>query len=485
MFGRATPARFTLRMTLGAAGASTIEVAFASAVWITPERNTRNVKHSFVRRGVLVASTVGVLVSPFLGSIQSAHAVVPTGQIVVAAGGSDTTEKIMNDIAAADDGTQVDIAGTATTVRVFNIPTDPKPSPFVVPGDTGNGCNADQNWVKDPLAPAANTSPTLGTSPFGSTAGRNYLAAEDGGTLASSAGCIDVARASNTPRGTAGGDKATFENFAFALDSVSWATTSLKAPPTLSLAQIQGIYACTITDWSAVGGVAGPIQRYFPQVGSGTRSFFISDILGGVTPVDHPGTCPNMKLIEENQANGGILGTSNSVVDADIDKAILPYSAAVWSFQESKRINPTLDRRKGARLGAITASSLTASPIAWDGVGRNYFLDTSTVVTEANVKLNNSTVAFPGIRYVWNVVDSAGPTNSYLAARKLFGFVNTPSSTDISPLCSNSPAGDARQSAAYFAILSNGFAPLSTADAPGSGANSNVTGATCRRFTAA
>ena len=54
----------------------------------------------------------------------------------------------------------------------------------------------------------------------------------------------------------------------------------MKAPATLSRAQLVGIYDCTITDWATVGGVAGPIQRYYPQVGSGTRSFFSTDILG-------------------------------------------------------------------------------------------------------------------------------------------------------------------------------------------------------------
>ena len=93
------------------------------------------------------------------------------------------------------------------------------------------------------------------------------------------------------PRGLAS-DPVTFEYYAFALDAVSWASPSLQAPATLTLVQLQGIYNCTFTDWAQVGGGSGPIQRYFTQVGSGTGSFFQSDLLGGFDPTSVSTTTP-------------------------------------------------------------------------------------------------------------------------------------------------------------------------------------------------
>jgi ABC-type phosphate transport system substrate-binding protein len=63
------------------------------------------------------------------------------------------------------------------------------------------------------------------------------------------------------------------------------AATTTNAVP-LSTAQLNAIYSCTTTNWSAVGGAtAGTIIPIIPQVGSGTRSTFLADIgnptLGG------------------------------------------------------------------------------------------------------------------------------------------------------------------------------------------------------------
>ena len=69
--------------------------------------------------------------------------------------------------------------------------------------------------------------------------------------------------------------------FPFALDTlvmtVSKATPS-HAPASLTPAQIVSIYKGDTTNWSQIGGVAGAIVPMIPQAGSGTRSFFESQL---------------------------------------------------------------------------------------------------------------------------------------------------------------------------------------------------------------
>ena len=122
------------------------------------------------------------------------------------------------------------------------------------------------------------------------------------------------------------------------------------------------------------------------------------------------------------------------------------------------------------QLKGITAGAVNGNPAAWNAAESIYQLDSGAggVVLESNVKLNNPTPAFPGIRYMYNTVDSATP--NYAEAFGIVGFQNIASPGAIkSPLCNG---GD------VSALLSFGFAPLSTS---GGGA-SNLAGSTCRKF---
>src|SRR5262249_8416511 len=128
------------------------------------------------------------------------------------------------------------------------------------------------DWGNDPALPG-NTTPTKGIAPFGSGAGRDYLGQFEGGTgTAPDKGCVTIARSSGAPRGigTANGtDTANMHYYAFGLDTVTWASTSNKAPATLSIKDIQDIYFCVKTNWSQFpGGTDGEIIPYFPQAGS-------------------------------------------------------------------------------------------------------------------------------------------------------------------------------------------------------------------------
>lgn len=69
--------------------------------------------------------------------------------------------------------------------------------------------------------------------------------------------------------------------FPFALDTLAMAvsnSTPSHAPASLTPAQIVSIYKGDVTNWSQVGGTAGVIAPKIPQAGSGTRSFFESQL---------------------------------------------------------------------------------------------------------------------------------------------------------------------------------------------------------------
>jgi len=420
------------------------------------------------RRGAFLASALGTVAAQLLISMP-AQALLPPGEVAVAAAGSDTTDKLMTDLATDYTGSTVTINGAPATVRTYNIPALPPTAGYLVDGDAE--CS-NATWTKDPLAPTGNTAPTKGTAPFGSGAGRTYLTAQTADTVLNDGArpadkqCVDVARSSSYSTSAAN-----LRFYGFALDAVSWATTALRAPSTLTRQQITDIYDCVITDWGSLpGGSAGAIKRYFPQPGSGTRSFFISDVLVGKTSSYVPPVvagCSDPVFIEENK--GAATPSGPGIADADIDKAILPYAAGPWMYQESNRVNPTLDIRKGARLGGINNTATPfLSPVTWIGTDRVYSPN-SSVYSENNVSIvvAPAAPAYPGVRYVWNVLDSSTSANAgYQGALGLFGFVNTAGAAK-SPTCDGTSAGT---------IASNFFAPLSSTG----GGTHNVNNATCR-----
>jgi ABC-type phosphate transport system substrate-binding protein len=402
-----------------------------------------------------------------------AEAVLPPPQTMVASGGSDTTDKFMAAYMPTVDNTTVN----GHVVRTVSVRSQPNPNQ-VVQGDVH--CNVDIQWKTGPGG--SNGFGPLGAAvqdaPNGSTAGRNYLF-QQGTQPANLQGCIDTARSSSSRR-PIGQDRATFEYYSFALDAVNWATPSMKAPGQLTQTQLVQIYDCVITDWGQVGGTPGPIQRYLPQTGSGTRDFFVGQVLGKSTSYTFPsnGSCPPVKAsvldplgntipFEENQGK--------TIEPADIDKAILPYSGGVWSNHFANRLNPTLDLRNGVRQGGLTmdtAPNTKGLIVEWSTLDETYQLNTSPggVVTEANTVEVTPVAAnrYPGIRYVHNVVDSGLP--GYLEARGIVGFDNVASGAK-SKLCTSGPTGS------RSLIVTFGFAPLNTSEpVPGS----NLAGATCR-----
>ena len=82
------------------------------------------------------------------------------------------------------------------------------------------------------------------------------------------------------------------------------------------------------------------------------------------------------------------------------------------------------------------------------------------------MKLNNPTPDYPGIRYVFNVLDESSP--KYDQSNRYVGFVNLASGGAKSPLCNGAKAG---------IIEDYGFGPLDTTVGP-----TNLNGTTCREF---
>jgi phosphate transport system substrate-binding protein len=311
------------------------------------------VKRSLFRKGLASLAVVGIAATGLLvtGS-PPAHA-APDNVLTVV--GSDTTEDVVEKVLVNPQ------PGGAADNGLYNIISryDNNSSEFV-PGEAGL-CPDRTYYTTGGTVPPVG--PTL--APNGSTAGRNALRDVLNDSDANNNGCIDAARSSSTPRSVgASGDRATFQYSAWGLDFFSWSSASLNAPTELTLAEIRGIYNCTFTDWSQVGGTPGAIQRVVPQPGSGSFTYWRDTVLGFdplTTPAVLPPGCGATINLRDD---GGPLNehAGREVPVSAYQTAIFPYSGGQWAFQANSSINPTLDKRNGFQLRQITAeATFTAS----------------------------------------------------------------------------------------------------------------------------
>jgi phosphate transport system substrate-binding protein len=353
-------------------------------------------------RPLIAAVTVTVLL-PLGGA--PAHAVpAADAQVqVLAAAGSDTTQDVMGALLAAYGTDQV--ANPDGDVAV-NITVRPA-SPITVPADA----TCEQ---RDYVTAGQEAPPASYPAPASSGAGRAAL--RDAANLVGA--CVDIARSSSGP---AADDPAEFEYYGYARDAVSWAHFGGASAADLSLDDLRGIYACTVTNWNEVGGEDSAIVRYLPPAGSGTRSFFVGTVLGAEPST----TCGPILTAPEND------GTA--IPDADRAAAILPYSVAQWVAQAN---GASADARAGVEIGAIGGQNPVAGP---DGEGR--YRPEATVINGD----------FRGVRTVYNVLDTRLP--SYGQALRAVGF----DATGPGFLCS----GDA---AVTDLLTTFGFTPLPVDD---------------------
>ena len=369
---------------------------------------------------------------------------------VLAVVGSDTTQDVMGkvlqnyrDDTAYNDDTNIPGDDRDTLENVLSV----EANPHTVAAD--EDCTNAITYHSPPGAGEV-------IAPNGSGAGRDALKA----SIIAGDGCIDIARSSGAPRPigpAAGQDPASFEYYAYALDAVGWTSASSLAPANLSLSQLRGIYNCTFTNWSQVGGGSGPIKRYYPQPGSGTRSFFQSEVLGFDPFTFSSGSCPLPTEIQENEGLGIFL-------NGDLQTAVFPYSGANFSAMANGTIP---DQRAGQTMRNLDGQNITFNNGSQTVLATpEHTGDPNAPVRETNVRLNNPAPPYVGIRYVFNVTDNTA--RSYQSALRYIGFDNVANGS-TSPLCGG----------AYASTLASfGFGPLNGTDG---GAN-NLAGATCRLF---
>jgi ABC-type phosphate transport system substrate-binding protein len=243
-------------------------------------------------------------------------------------------------------------------------------------GTQGTG-NANANHADNPCTLNPSVVLRAGTSPIqrpnGSGAGYNLLKAD----LPNASHIVDFARASSARGSLSGIDSIVIGN-----DPLGMLTSSTSNDKRgLTIAELKSIYECTTTNWASVGGTSGTIKPLLPQVGSGTRSYFLGAI--GVTT---PQGC--VQNVEENDPEA---------IDASGDSlnAIEPMSQSrLYLFQ--------------GKLSDGTSN----------GVG-GYFKDPSCVglSTTAPACTTGKTLA-PNVK-LWTTADTAG---TFYPTRPLFVY---------------------------------------------------------------
>lgn len=299
-----------------------------------------------------------------------------------------------------------------------NIPSLPD-APYTVPADST--CES-RTYVVAGSPPATYTAPA--------SAGAGKTALKDATNLTN--GCIDIGRTSSGP---AAGEPAGFRYFGFGKDAMTWAAFGGgKAPASLTKTQLKGIYDCTYTDWSEVGGKPGQIKRFFTQAGSGAGLLFRNNVLDGFDPTTvSSASCP--AVVGYQQSHGDL------IPKADRPNAILPYSVAAWTTQ-ANGLAP--NARGGAIAKPITVSGTPLNPINGPKLGK-YTPNVAAL-----------TGGFPGVFTVYNVLHA--DSVAFTAARGAVGYdTSNPVSGAKSPLCSGQLDGLLRK---------YGFLPF-TADANG------------------
>jgi phosphate transport system substrate-binding protein len=341
------------------------------------------------RRALLVAVVTSAAL--LLPTAQPTSAATPTH--VLTSAGADVTDYAMAAVLKAYASDPANTDGDATA----NIPSLPE-VPYTVPADST--CEA-RTYV------VAGSPPTTYTAPASAGQGKNAL--KDPTNLAN--GCIDIARSSSGP---AVGEPAGFRYFGFAKDAMTWAAfAGGKAPASLTKSQIKGIYDCTYTDWSEVGGKPGKIVRYFTQPGSGAGQLFRTNILDGFDPTTvSSASCPAVVGIQQSHAN--------LVAVADRPYAILPYTTSGWIAQ-ANGVSPNF--RAGVIAKPITIGGVPVSTISGPKFGKY----------TPNTAVYGGT--FPGVFTLYNVLHA--DSVAFLSARGAVGYdTSNPVSGAKSPLCS-------------------------------------------------
>jgi ABC-type phosphate transport system substrate-binding protein len=315
-----------------------------------------------------------------------------------------TATQILAGVGADADAELVDAAAVA-----YNAQT-PAPTSFLASYDAFN--------------PVTGASESITTKPGcvlprpnGANTGVSALLTGAKSTVDPTAFCIDFARSSRAKKSD--GSEASLTFYALARDAVTWVSIGNSyAPKSLTLAQLKGIFECSITDWSQVGGQAGAIHVFTPPSGAATYTFFLQAIGSSLTSVA-TGCGTAAKPTQTND------GTSL----AGDPQAIAPYAVTKWAAQRNNA--PGIkDLRGGAVLGEIGAAGADVPPTSTTLVG-------TTTYTVLNPAFANG----PQGRLLYDVVRTATASAELKAIFAPGGFICTNANALIVPFGAT-PLGD-------------------------------------------
>ena len=335
------------------------------------------------RKLAILASIAAISTLVGLAAPAGAGPTVLTGsQNSLGEAGSDTSFWMMNLITPAynvDNVKNTDLHDVVTQIPPTN--TAPFPAGAFVPGD-----DVAPSFLWNSTTPGLPSDVTPGnTPPDGSSAGITALNAD-------TAGNIDFARSS---RGPNAGETPAARFWAYALGALDYVTFPGTHAPAAGITQQQliNIFTCNasgvnvgkpiVSNWSQVGGTAGVIVKYRPQVGSGTNSFFISKLLNG-NQVD--ANCDGSHLstsLQEHDARG--------VTTVSKPNAIYAFD---WSRYRAQGTGIEANLRNGATLGKLGTT-------------------TSNRIAPSTTTVNTTASRFLGTRYIFNVVRSASHPAGY------------------------------------------------------------------------
>lgn len=249
--------------------------------------------------------------------------------------------------------------------------------------------------------------------------------------------CIDWVRSSRA-RGTAGGE-ANLTFYAQSRDAVGYSVIGNGYAPTtpLTKAQLKGIFECTTTDWSQVGGQAGPIHVYLPPDTAATLTFFLTAIGSSVNTVDTQ--CRGQATVFDQQQNDGRTMNGDPL-------GIAPYAVTKWAAQQNANLGANApagipDNRGGAQIGGVVEdpSSPAISPTTTTSLnGVDY--------TVLNPQYATGQAASFG-RYFFNVVRNDAPAD----LKAIFaqgGYLCTHANDLLVPY-GNTPLGDDTTASQY------------------------------------
>jgi ABC-type phosphate transport system substrate-binding protein len=242
---------------------------------------------------------------------------------------------------------------------------------------------------------------------------------------------VDIARSSSGPSTTATNASGALAYVPFGRDAVTYAFKGTSATiGSISLAQLTQIYSCT-PGANVINGVT--VQPLLPQLGSGTRKFFLGAILvtdnSALTScVTNNGANPGYAAIQEN--DGTVLTAAGMIA---------PFSVASYVAQNNQAAP---DRTGTVDLGApfgvapYSGSGLTVAPNPAYYADTTWGRNTYMVVEYARIDSTNVTKFDQGLTDLVNPGKpksltnfSTGSTTSGSVKAK-FGFL-PPSSTTI------------------------------------------------------